>query len=413
MLGYVEMREAMLWVQTSAPAKVQFMYSPTENSDQRFYTSEVTTQKEHAFVAKLVADQVQPGLSYTYSLMIDGEVVELDYPTEFTARPLWQWREDPPAFSVALGSCFYVNEPQYDRPGTPYGGDYYIFERIHEKSPDLMLWLGDNTYLREADWNTKTGIYHRHTHSRSIKELQPLLASTAHFAIWDDHDYGPNDSDYSFAYKDLTEEAFNLFWANPNTNVTGQGGITGTFQWSDCDFYLLDNRYHRTPNAESASNKQMWGRTQLNWMLDAMESSRAPFKFVATGGQVLHPAPIYENVANYAEEKAYLLAEIERRNISGVIFLTGDRHHTELTKLERRGLYPLYDLTVSPLTSGTHAAQDEGNYLQVEGSLINEKNYGLMTISGPRRDRVLNIQIFNNKNELQWEREIAASELRN
>jgi alkaline phosphatase D len=157
----------------------------------------------------------------------------------------------------------------------------------------------------------------------------------------------------------------------------------------------------------------MWGRIQLNWMLDAMESSRAPFKFVATGGQVLHPAPIYENVANYAEEKAYLLAEIERRNISGVIFLTGDRHHTELTKLERRGLYPLYDLTVSPLTSGTHAAQDEGNYLQVEGSLINEKNYGLMTISGPRRDRVLSIQIFNNKNELQWEREIAASELRN
>jgi alkaline phosphatase D len=281
-----------------------------------------------------------------------------------------------------------------------------------EKKPDMMLWLGDNNYLREVDWNTKTGIHHRYTHSRSIKELQPLLASTAHYATWDDHDYGPNDSDRSFPYKHLTEDAFNLFWANPNTNVTGLGGITGTFQWEDCEFYLLDNRYHRSPNNEQAADKQMWGREQLNWMLDHMQGSNAPFKFVATGGQVLHAAAVYENVENYPEEKAYLLAEIARRNISGVIFLTGDRHHTELTKLDRRGTYPLYDLTVSPLTSGTHAARDEGNHLQVEGTLYNEKNYGLMTISGPRRDRVLTIQIFNNKNELAWEREIKASDLR-
>lgn len=412
MLGYVEMREVMLWVQTTEAAEIKFEYSPKKDANEKYYTASMMTSKSDAFVAKLVADEVQPGVEYTYSLLIDGEKVELDYPTEFQARPLWQWREDPPAFSVALGSCYYVNEPQYDRPGKPYGGDYYIFERIHDKRPDVMLWLGDNTYLREADWNTRTGIYHRHTHTRSVEELQPLLASTAHYAIWDDHDFGPNDSDYSFPYKNLTEEAFNLFWANPNTNVTGMGGITGTFQWADCDFYLLDNRYHRTPNGENQPFKQMWGREQLNWMLDHMESSRAPFKFVATGGQVLHPAPVYENVANYAEERAYLLAEIDRRDIDGVIFLTGDRHHTELTMLERRGNYPLYDLTVSPLTSGTHAPQDEGNYLQVEGTLINDKNYGLMSISGERRNRVLKIQIFNNQNELQWEKTINAADLR-
>lgn len=412
MLGYVEMREVALWVQTKSEAEVKFRYYPIDKPEEVHYTVAHQTQKDVAFVAKIIADEVMPGVEYHYDLFINGERVQLDYPTQFKARTLWQWRTDPPEFTMALGSCFYVNEPKFDRPGTPYGGDYFIFERIAEKKPDLMLWLGDNTYLREADWNTQTGIYHRHTHSRSIPELQSLLASTAHYAIWDDHDYGPNDSDRSFPYKHITEKAFNLFWANPNTNATGLGGITGTFQWEDCEFYLLDNRYHRSPNAEQAADKQMWGREQLNWMLDHMQSSNAPFKFVATGGQVLHAAAVYENVENYPAEKAYLLAEIARRNIKGVIFLTGDRHHTELTKLERRGSYPLYDLTVSPLTSGTHKPSDEGNHLQVEGSLVNEKNYALAKVSGPRRDRVLTIQIFNNQNKLLWERQIKASELR-
>lgn len=39
------------------------------------------------------------------------------------------------------------------------------------------------------------------THSRSVAELQPFLASTHHYAIWDDHDYGPNDSDRGFYNK--------------------------------------------------------------------------------------------------------------------------------------------------------------------------------------------------------------------
>ena len=48
-----------------------------------------------------------------------------------------------------------------------------------------MIWGGDNIYLREADWDSKTGIHHRYTYSRKIKETQALLAKTQNFAIWD------------------------------------------------------------------------------------------------------------------------------------------------------------------------------------------------------------------------------------
>ena len=46
-------------------------------------------------------------------------------------------------------------------------------------------------------------------------------------------------SDGSFWLKETASEIFKLFWTNPNYDVTGNGGITGFFQWSDLDFFLI------------------------------------------------------------------------------------------------------------------------------------------------------------------------------
>ena len=276
MPGYTDMLETTLWVQTKAPAKVQIAYWNAAGKADTLLTEPVTTQKHSAYTAKLVADKVQPGQKYNYQLRIDGKAVSLPYPTQFQTLPLWQWRADPPNFTLATGSCNYVNEPDYDRPGQGYGSDHHIFKAIHDRRPDVMLWLGDNTYLREPDWNTRTGILYRNTHSRSLPELQPLLASTHHYAIWDDHDFGPNDSDGSFPFKDLTYEAFQLFWPNPSFGVNGQKGITTFFQWADIDFFLLDNRYFRTANNRKTGDMQILGAEQIDWLISALSNSRAP-----------------------------------------------------------------------------------------------------------------------------------------
>ena len=63
--------------------------------------------------------------------------------------------------------------------------------------------------------------------------MQPLLASASNYAIWDDHDFGPNDSDGSYTGKELTLEAFRMFWGNPGYGVPGVEGITTTFVWGD------------------------------------------------------------------------------------------------------------------------------------------------------------------------------------
>jgi len=411
MVGYSEMREVLLWAQTSREAKVKFVYWDQAQPAKKFGTEEVTTQKSSAFVARLVADQVLPGKKYGYELQINGKKVARPYPLEFQTQTLWQWRTDPPAFRFALGSCAYVNEAELDRPGVPYGSHYEIFTTMHRQKPDFMVWLGDNAYTREADWNTRTGIFHRYTHTRSLPELQPLLASTHHYATWDDHEYGPNDSDRSFWLKNVSQEAFKLFWGNPN--YVFSEGITGTFQWADVQFFLLDNRFFKSPNDNTVVDRTILGQRQFLWLIDALTFSKATFKFVVVGGQVLNPAKVAENFSTYPEEREKLIRTLTDAKVPGVIFLDGDRHHTVLSKLERAGTYPLYDFTVSPLTAGVGKPFDnENNTLMVPGTLVSERNFALAEVSGPLKDRVLKVSVMDTGGKVLWFREIKASELK-
>jgi alkaline phosphatase D len=411
MLGYVDMLEALIWVQAKGPATAQVAYWETGKPATKYWTDVVTTQKEHGYTAKCIADQVQPGLAYTYMVYLNGKAVSRPYPLEFKTQPLWQWRTDPPMVTFAAGSCAYVNEVQYDRPGDGYGSEYGIFQKIHERRPDFMIWLGDNFYYREPDWFTRTGMLHRATHTRSLPEMQPLLASTAHYAIWDDHDYGPNDSDGSFIHKDMAWSVFQDFWGNPSFGTSGQKGCTTMFQYGDVDFFLLDNRYFRTPNeCQQCPNRSLLGAEQFDWLCQALSSSRAPFKFVAIGGQVLTTNNSSETCFHYfPEERDRLLAFIEKENIKGVVFLTGDRHFTELSAQKNKAGNWVYDLTTSALTSGAYTnAEREKNELRVPGTLFNKHNFALVTVRGVRKARELEIKICDTNGKDLWTKVIGA-----
>lgn len=413
MVGYSTMQEVLLWVQTDEKAKVHFEYYEIDNPKIRFKTEEKETDKKSGYVAKLIADEVVPGKNYKYEIFINGLKVERDYAMEFQTQKLWKWRTDPPDVNFIIGSCSYVNEPKFDRPGKPYGNNFEIFNSIHSKNPDFMLWLGDNTYLREPDWNSRTGFINRYSHTRALPELQPLLASTHHYATWDDHDFGPNNSDGSFWLKETASEIFKLFWGNPNYDVTGNGGITGFFQWSDLDFFLMDNRYHRTSNNNFTEDRQLLGKDQIDWLINALSFSQAPFKFIAIGGQVISSGAVYENYATYPEERKYLLDKIREAKIEGVVFLDGDRHHTVLSKMqESENVYPLYDLTCSSLTAGVNKDDESYNVYSLKETLVGVNNFGMLNITGPEKDRELIIKIFDKDGQELWRKSIKANDLK-
>lgn len=415
MVGYSEMLEVALWIQTTRSADVYFTYRESDRPDTLWRTTnKVKTLKEHAFTATLICDQVLPGRRYDYQLWVDGKWVPLELPMHFQTQSLWQYQTQPPAFQFATGSCTYINEERFDRPGNGYGGNYKIFEQIGNREPDFMLWLGDNIYLREGDWNTRTGIQHRYTHGRGVPEMRKLLAKTHHYAIWDDHDYGPNNSDGSFTKKDLTLQGFMDFWANPSYGTATTPGIFTQFQWADCDFIALDNRYHRSANGrlDLGGARTILGEDQLNWFLENLLYSKGSFKFVPLGGQFVNSAEVFENYANLApEERQKIIDFIYLHDIKNVVFLTGDRHHGSMSKIEKNGEPTIYEITVSPLTSGPHKPKNEyENGELVKGTMLSERHFAIIEVSGDFGKRKLTVRAYNTEGKELWNKSISQEE---
>jgi len=396
MLGYNTMREVGVWVQLENQGYVSINYWPKENDIEVQSSETFYSENYKANTATLALTNLEPGTTYNYKLIVN----DLESPTAtihtFTTQKLWHWRDDPPNFSFLAGSCVYINEPKYDRPGTPYGKNLSIFKSMaSEKDAKFMVWLGDNNYLREVDWNSRSGIYHRYTHSRSVEELQPLLSKMHHYAIWDDHDYGPNNSDRSYVHKDVTREAFEDFWANPNYGVMGLEGITGSFVWNDCEFFMLDNRWYRTPQSSEGT---ILGDGQMEWLIDALRTSRASFKFICIGGQVVNDFVGHENYAVFGAERKKLLHLIDDYNIKNVVFLNGDRHHSEVSLYNTPDGDQIFDITSSPMTSGAYDHSDEKNSFRYKkDAIIGVNNYAVLEVSGKRNKRKLKV-VFKDVN---------------
>jgi alkaline phosphatase D len=413
MVGYAEQSEVMLWVQTTRPAKVQLRYWPVDHSADARLSALVQTAAAGDHIARFLLTELPPGTRFNYELYLDGVLTPRPYRLAFQTQPHWQWRTDPPAFTVAFGSCAYINEPVADRPGKPYGSDYEIFSAIDAQQPDLMLWLGDNTYYREPDWYSEAGMRHRYAHTRSLPELQALLGATHNYAIWDDHDYGPNDADRSYRMKQTALEIFKDYWANPNYGVEGVPGVFMRFEWADIEFFMLDDRYHRSPNdMPDSSDKVMFGEQQMRWLMESLVNSRAPFKIIAGGNQMLNPLNTYESFAAYPREQQQFLLWLQTQKVPGVLFLSGDIHQVELIKITPKEFYPFYDFTSSSLTAGLNT-RNVDNPARVSGTLVNDMHsFGLLRFAGPRTERRVTLECYDKDGKKRWQHEIAAKELR-
>jgi alkaline phosphatase D len=418
MLGYAELTEASVWVQTTAPAQVQLRYWPAGNRAGARTSAATATSEKTDHTALFVVPGLDPGTRYSYQILVDGAAAR--FPAggatgTFATQAFWQWRTNPPDFTVALGSCYYANEPKMDRPGTPYGSDPKIFRTIATMKPDVMLWLGDNVYLREPDFGSVAAITRRYALSREEPALQPLLGIARHYATWDDHDFGPNDSIWVNRLATESLEIFKRYWANPTYGARDIPGVFGQFSWGDVDFFLLDDRFYRTPERLPESpDKTMLGREQLRWLQHSLYYSRAPFKVVVNGSQVLNSNSVNESFAHYPDQKE-LVDFIVRHRIRGVVFLSGDRHETELLRVTPLGFYTLYDFTSSPLTAGLTnpmPREEENNPLRVPGTLVNDMhNFGMLKFSGSCNERTLEMQAYDREGKRRWTHTVRGSDL--
>lgn len=423
-LGYGSHFEQQLIFEVPQGTKeLEVVYYPVNDaSNKQSVVVHGPFDKPYNFVKATLAP-LEMNTAYSYLVYLDGQQTTATETQQFTTRKLWEWREDAPDFSFLFGSCHYSNDGPYDRPGRPYGRGNYIISEMVVDTADFNIWAGDNIYLREVDWSSETGIYYRYHHFRKDINVQRLLHKRPNFAIWDDHDFGPNNSNRAFQFKAEALEAFKANWSNPKYGMPDVPGVFGEFEWSDCDFFLLDNRYYRSPewyadsvNGEWNPDKAYLGEGQLQWLKDALANSRAAFKFIISGSQVLNTEGGGECFCHYKEEWSELLRFIRDNDVRGVVFLSGDRHMSEVLKVESDDMYPLYEFTSSPISAGPFSSIEErdefNNPLRMEGTLYPDLNYMKLSVSGERRNRVLTVELKDKEGQVVWTRQVNQQDLR-
>jgi alkaline phosphatase D len=219
-----------------------------------------------------------------------------------------------------------------------------LFNKMLDAAPDLLLMIGDNMY---ANSTKPAMLSHFYLRMRTIASFAEVLANTPTWATWDDHDYTGNNKDGNSPGKENSLAAFQRYWANPFYGSDEVPGVWTSFVWGDVEFFLIDDRYHR-----SAGQGTMLGQTQLDWLLNGLQASTATFKVLASGSQWTLGGSS-DSWATFAAEQALILDHIMEQGIDGVILISGDIHRTETRRLRDASAtgYAVWEFTSSPIAN--------------------------------------------------------------
>jgi len=298
------------------------------------------------------------GLSANLYLNDLDDDAEYEYRVEFENGEYSQWYRfksfpavgKPGKFSFVFSACMREK----------YLG-FNVFEEIEQFSPTFVALLGDQMYgdydgdlntledysvsdsLREkmlAEGETilsdKTVLQaFRNKYSRVFDENYQKMASRFPLmATWDDHDYGKDNSDGAYPYKEEAKKVFKENYpAYPFEDE--EGGIYYRFSISDVDIFVLDARWYRDPmqNAEG-EEKKMLGDEQLSWLLNGLKESEASVKIVFSsvplndyGGDTSSGRRGFDSWMGYKFERSKFLSFIEENQIQGVLVFSGDQHY--------------------------------------------------------------------------------------
>lgn len=397
MLGYLRPDEALIWLQMSRADGATVYYWPQAEPSRIDSSGLRYTSASVAHTLKWPLRNLSENVAYAYQIKgKSGWLSDTFYFKTPLARPTRL-----PEIRMAIGSCAFIPPTAEERSLWRKEGRFEIFEQIASQQPDVMLWLGDNTYLTNGSWWTRSGYHQRYTDMRSLPELQNLLAQCQHFATWDDHEYGPNNATGAWVNKDLALETFRLFWGNHSYGYRDLPGVMSAFQYYDLEVIMLDNRFYRTlPSADGSD--RVFGEEQIDRCIDLLRSSRATYKFIAMGGQFLNSAARFENYAQYPAERAYFYERLRAANIEGVVILSGDRHASEVMVDSLSFPHPIVEVTSSPLTARAYNSIDEDNRFRLSGSYQAQHSFALLQLTGPREARKLHLSFFNRKGKLLY-----------
>ncbi len=310
--------------------------------------------------------------------------------------------------SYLLGSCAF-NWTQFGRLFFP-GNGFRIFNNMQEVNNRGMIWLGDNLYYLFRQRSSLKHMYSKQKRIRKNRFINSFLQSTPQSAIWDDHDYGPNNSDGNFKNKKAGIDVFQSFWPAPYQEDREKGNY---FTLSDefAKYYYLDDRYFKSENFEEG----MFGQEQMTWLKQELQSSKSTFNIIISGSQMINDIGTQERFPEFESEFNELFSYIKQEKINGVFFLSGDVHYSALYQRDDLLSYPVHEFTCSPLSSFPNKVGKKDKRYNNE-HLLEDKRYagqcfGKMTfVEMPDRVKCT-LGLYNGKADLIWQHEIYSNDL--
>jgi len=300
---------------------------------------------------------LKPRTEYRYEVSLPGDKPVRDEGRFATAPPAGERAK----FRLAIASCYgglYVREKGRTREIRGYLSDSWQW--LMDARPDFQLLIGDNVYANSTDYNH---LWDSNTLERANnRPFAAAVRTIPSYALWDDHDYGPNDSDGTVKGKENSLRAFTEIWPNP-PRAGGEGqGIYTKFSWGDVDVFLLDGRYHRSPDDDpDDERKTMLGKQQFKWLVENLRDSTAAFKLLVNGSS--WNASVKDGWRIYSKSRRDLFDAIVKHKVDGVVLVSGDIHRCELPvhAPEAKHGYPLYEMVSSGL--GSHGKKDTHSFV--------------------------------------------------
>jgi alkaline phosphatase D len=296
---------------------------------------------------------------------------------------------------IAFGCCADQDRPQP------------VWDPVLARHNDLFIFLGDNIYADTRDMAVMKAKYAK---LAAIPGFKRLRETTPLVAMWDDHDFGENDAGGDYPMKEASRKIFLDFWAEPaDSPRRDRDGIYASYVFGQpgarVQVILPDLRFNRTamtPMALAGAEYEAWGQKrvaaglplpgpyvrnpdhgatmlgerQWKW-LERQFDVPADLRLFGSSVQVLADATGWEAWANFARDQDRLFDVIRRKRANGVLFLSGDIHYAELSKLDVNVPYPLWDLTSSGLTEEWQVPTPNANRAS---EVIADANFGWIDV---------------------------------
>jgi alkaline phosphatase D len=316
--------------------------------------------------------------------------------------------QERPLTRIAFGSCADQNKP------CP------AWQQITARKPDLLILLGDTIYADLVDGKLVPAqpdrIARCYQELSALPAWKALRAACPLMATWDDHDYGMNDAGAEYKFREESQKHFLDFLGVPSDSPRRQRkGVYHAEIFGPpgrrVQVIVLDTRYHRSPLLKgsrgpvpgysgqltpylptSESSATILGEEQWKWLEEQFRRP-AELRLIGSSIQLIAEEHPFEKWANIPAERERFFRLLRDTRASGVVILSGDRHHGELSLTTDAVGYPLYDLTSSGLNQSAKTWRAPEKNRHRVAAMPYGDNFGLITIDWTPTDPVVSLQL--------------------